>query len=198
MARAQLFYSSGKLLAATAATAILGSMAFAVGFGMSDADLARSGPVGLLGPTLLRTALIIGGAYFAIVCLAALLCLIGDRTAAAIRADGVEVRGLFASHYVAWASIQRVHLYRSEIARQAHHFIQLDTDRPSFVSVLAPMIWRGICWAPARFVAASDTEIAEWIEEANSARQEALAARAQIQPRPRMEPTRAAFGRRTR
>src|SRR5688500_2267961 len=104
MARSQLLYSSGKMLAATAATALMGSVGFAMGFGMTDLDLARAGPVGLLGPTILRPVLIFCGAYFAILSLAAFLCLIGDRTAAAIRADGIEVRGLFASRYVSWAS----------------------------------------------------------------------------------------------
>lgn len=178
MARAQLRFSVGSLLGMALLTTLLCSAVAALGleFG-TGGSLPRHGELGLLA-LLGRDAV---SAFFAvatlltgIAALSAWFRLFGNRTAAAIHHDGIELRGLFLSRRIPWRSLDRLGLRSFEHKGERSWFIAAKSRCPRGAGAIHHVLANLSYGVPVRLLKGSVGDAAHWVAEAQAARQAAL------------------------
>jgi Bacterial PH domain len=181
MAPNRLEYSASKLFGHGLPILVVGSIL--IGLPLEEGERLGHVPyLWILGPTGARWAMCGLGLYVAAVGLALLRRLLGDRTAAAIRDDGIELTGIFFSRHIPWRAIERLDLRRSRWRERTFYHIKIEAGRASGISV--------------KLLDSNEEEAARWVDAANAAWRRATASRI---PPPAPRPPIAAgggFGRR--
>ena len=142
----------------------------------------------------------------AVLCVAAglglLRRLLGDRTAAAIRADGIETAGIFLTSVVPWRAVDRIHLRSLRVTNKVFYYIKVDCRCPAGANAFHHWLAQRSYGTPARLIDGGEEAAADWVELAEAERLEALRPRAATaarpvaaEPRPAAAPVRG-FGRR--
>jgi hypothetical protein len=198
MAHTQLSFSVGKLLYLGIAGFLFGTAGAGLGWELSDKELIRHGRIlSLLGADGARWVLIGCGLFFVLAALAALRRLAGDRTAAAIRYDGIELRGVFMSRYIPWRSLDRLSLRRFRIPGGTHYYIKAESRCPPGGNPLHHFLASLSSGVSTRLLDADEHAAARWVEEALAARPGTIAARPTTRGlRPPGPRTKVDFGRR--
>jgi hypothetical protein len=198
MAQARLDFSVSKLLGLAFGSILLGTAAAGLGWELSDRELMRHAHVlGLLGPHGARWSLIAMGLAMAGGGSAAARRAFGDRPAAAIRYDGIELTGVFVSRFIPWRSLDRLRLRQWRYRGTTHHYIKADARRPAGGSRIRHFL-AGLSYGVSTgLIDASDEDAARWVEAANAARPRALPAYPSAAVRRAGLLTRIGFGRRS-
>jgi hypothetical protein len=106
--------------------------------------------------------------------------LAGGGVAAAIRYDGIELRGLFMGRYVPWRSLDGIYLRTTRYGDGVHHAIRIESRCPPGANPVHHALASLSHGVGAALLAAGDDEVKRWLVDAETARQAALAP-----PRPR-------------
>jgi hypothetical protein len=200
MARNELFFSPWKLLGLAGVALFGGGTLAALAMGVQAGERIRGlGFLRLLGQDAAFWFAILVAALSLLTALAAMRRLVGGGVAAAIRYDGIELRGLFMARYIPWRSLDRLCLRTTRHGDQVHHAIRIESSCPPGGNALHHALASLSHGVRASLLAASDEEMKRWLIDAEAARQAALAP-----PRPRApahaplpaERARIGFGRR--
>ena len=170
-----------------------GAAIFCVGFGfeLEPGDRVRGlGVLRIFGPEGPRWGLFAFGALTGLTGLAALRRLVEGRPAAAIRYDGIELRGLFLSRYVPWRVLDRIELRIYRWNGEATPFIRIESRCPPGANPLHHWMAGLSYGVSAKLLRASDDEVAAWVDKARVAISESAAP-----PRPTYR-AQSGFGRR--
>ena len=197
MVSAQLNFSMSKILGLAFIGILLGTTGAGLGYELNDTELMRHGHVlRLLGPEGARSFLIGAGLLMAFGGLAALRRAIGNRPAAAIRYDGIELNGVFVSRYIPWRSLDRLYLREWRYRGRTHQYIKAELRRPPEDNAIRHFLGGLSYGVSTQLIDAADAEVARWVEAANAARPQSLAPRRPVAAR-RVTPTKIGFGRRS-
>jgi hypothetical protein len=181
MARNELFFSPWKLLGLACFAFFGGGMIAALAMGVQAGERIRGlGFLRLLGQDGPFWFAILFGLSSLLIALAAIRRLVGGGVAAAIRYDGIELRGLFMARYIPWRSLDGLYLRTTRYGDQVHHAIRIESSCPPGGNALHHALASLSHGVRASLLAASDDEMRGWLADAETARQAALAP-----PRPR-------------
>ncbi len=178
MATRQLKFAAGPLIGITVLTGMAAIVCAAIALHIGETERLR-GLLRLLGPDAAYW-LMLG---FALLCAAVSASLfrrlIGDRTAAAIRDDGLWIAGIFLSRFVPWRDVERTYL-RTWQAHDgaAHYFLKLAARRSAGASRLHHFLAETGYGTGARLIEGGPAEAAAWIRLAEAERTQALQPRA--------------------
>jgi hypothetical protein len=196
MAPAQLNFSTSKILGLAFIAILLGTASAGLGYALGDAELMRRARIlRLLGPVGARCFLIGAGLFMTGSGLALLRRLFESRPAAAIRYDGIELNGVFMSRYIPWRSLDRLYLREWRYRGKVRHYIKVEARRPPGGSMIHHFLAARSYGVSTALIDATDTEVAHWVETANTARPGASAPRPPAASRPSAA-TKIGFGRR--
>jgi hypothetical protein len=132
-----------------------------------------------------------------IVFLAAIRRLAGGRVAAAIRYDGIELRGLFLSRYIPWRSLDGLFLRTTRYSDKVHYAIRIKSSCPRGANALHHFLANLSRGVGTGLFAASDEEMIRWLADAEAARRAALGPpRQPAPPRVAVSRPKIGFGRR--
>jgi hypothetical protein len=153
---------------------------------------SRLGPLGVLrifGDDAVRAVLFGFAVCGVLLGLAALRRAIAGEVAAAIRYDGIELKGVFFSRYIPWRCLEGIDLRTFRASGETNCFIRIRSHCPPGASALHHFCASLSYGVSEKVIAASGGEIRAWVEQARAA----WAAAANPPPRlPRMT----GFGRR--
>jgi hypothetical protein len=193
----QLNFSLPSILGLAFVSILLGTASAGLGYELKDAELMRYGHIlRLLGPDGMRIFLIVTGSFMTFSGLAALRRAVGNRVAAAIRYDGIELNGILVSRYIPWRSLDRLYLREWRYRGTTYQHIKAEARRPPGESVLRHFLGSLFNGISTQLIDATDTEVARWVETANAARPKSFTPRRPVAAR-RMAPTKIGFGRRS-
>ena len=193
----QLNFSLPSILGLAFVSILLGTASAGLGYELKDAELMRYGHIlRLLGPDGMRIFLIVTGSFMTFSGLAALRRAVGNRVAAAIRYDGIELNGILVSRYIPWHSLDRLYLREWRYRGTTYQHIKAEARRPPGESVLRHFLGSLFNGISTQLIDATDTEVARWVETANAARPKSFTPRRPVAAR-RMAPTKIGFGRRS-
>jgi hypothetical protein len=182
VAPSQLSYSAGKLLAAAFAGLFGGGLIAILAMAVQAGERVRGlGFLRLLGQDAAYWFAIVSVALGVIFFLAMIRRLLGDRVAAAIRYDGIELRGLFLSRYIPWRSLEGLSLRTTRLRDNVHYKLRIESSCPpggNAVHHAFASLSRGV---GTGLFNASDEGVMRWLADAENARRAALAP-----PRPRV------------
>ncbi len=148
----RLDFGTGPLLGFGIGTALaaVGGWAFAIHVGREG---EMRGVLRLLGPEGSYWVLMVCALFCAAIAAGLIRRLAGDRTAAAIRDDGVEIAGIFLSRVIPWRDLDRIYLRSYSFGGETYHYVKVDTRcRPAganfFHHLLAELSsgHRSGCW----------------------------------------------------
>ena len=192
MERRQLDFAKGPLLG-LGLVCVMVAPVF-LGLGLDLPPNARLGPLGLLrvfGPDVLSFALLLIAALLVLTGLACFRRLVGGRPAVAIRADGIEFRGLYLSRYIPWKALERIDIGGFSLHGQRTVSIRVRSHCPAGASKLHHFLASLSHGVSEKLILGSPRDMAVWVEQAREAWHEAS--------RPARPPhvrTRIGFGRR--
>lgn len=154
-----LHYSPASLLSHSVAGCLLGSAAFALGWGTSDEELVRHLALfRLAGVENVRWFFEGGGILFMLLGLATFRRLLGGGVAASVRDGGIQFNSLIVSRFVPWRALNGVRLHQwRDWCGTRHDALRVETS--SGARDIQLSLLRG---------AAGD--VAEWVRTANDAR----------------------------
>jgi hypothetical protein len=123
----------------------------------------------LTGAEAVRWVLWVCGACTVAAGLALLRRLAGDRVAAAIRYDGIELRGAFLSRRIPWRSIDRIYLRAFRVNSKTRYFIRIESRCPRDASPIHHFLATRSYGVAVDLLDASAARAAAWVVEADSA-----------------------------
>jgi hypothetical protein len=178
MAQAQLRFSVGSLLGMALLTTLLCSAVAALGleFG-TGGPLPRYRELGLLallGRDAVSAFFILATLLTGLAALSAWWRLFGNRTAAAIHHDGIELRGLFLSRRIPWRTLDGVGLRSFAHNGDTYYFIAAKSRRPRGAGAIHHKLANLSQGVPVRLLEGSVQDAARWVADARAARQAAL------------------------
>jgi hypothetical protein len=190
----QLSFSVGKLLIGGI---VLLAVALAIaGFGYElkpGEHISRLGFLLLLfGPNGARYFLIGAGILTFYAGAAALRRAAGNGIAAAIRHDGIELNGLFMSRTIPWTALDRLYLRTYSSRGTTYTYVKAEARRPAGANPIHHALAAMSYGVSTSLLQASGQQVIAWIEQANAARNQALA----TSPRPIAPLPTSGFGRR--
>ena len=181
MARNELFFSPWKLIGLACIAFFVGGTVAALAMEVQAGGRVHGlGFLRLLGRDAPFWFAILVAGLSILTVLAAIRRLAGGRVAAAIRYDGIELRGLFLARYIPWRSLDRLCLRTTRFSDQVHYAIRIESSCPPGGNKLHHAFASLSHGVAAGLLAASDDEVKGWLVDAETARQAALAP-----PRPR-------------
>jgi hypothetical protein len=178
MARAQLRFSVGSLLGMALLTTLFCSAVAALGleFG-TGGSLPRHGTLGLIalfGRDAVSAFFIVATLLTGAAALSSWWRLFGNRTAAAIRHDGIELRGLFLSRRIPWRSLDRLGLRCFAHKGEKSWFIAAKSRCPRGAGAIHHKLANLSYGVPVKLLEGSVEDARRWVAEAQVAYRAAL------------------------
>lgn len=170
----RLDFGTGPLLGFGIGTALaaVGGWAFAIHVGREG---EMRGVLRLLGPEGSYWVLMVCALFCAAIAAGLIRRLAGDRTAAAIRDDGVEIAGIFLSRVIPWRDLDRIYLRSYSFGGETYHYVKVDTRcRPAGANPFHHLLAELSYGTSVRLLEGGGGQAAAWVELARAERIEAL------------------------
>lgn len=175
MAPSTLRFSVGSLLGHALLSTLFCTAIAAIALDVNAGGSIRGlGLVEFLGRDSARAYLAAGTLLTGLGALNAWRRLFGNRIAAAIHHDGIELRGLLLSRRIPWRALDRLGLRSFTYKGTTAHFIAAKSRRPRGASFIHHRLAGLSCGVPVSLLEGSLTDAAHWVERAHMARHVAL------------------------
>lgn len=189
-------FAAKPLRAMFAITAIACVVFTGAAFGLAEGTLRGSGLLRLIGPVAVWYFFVFAALVMAWSAIGALRRLAGDRVVAAIRDDGIELRGMVLSRFIPWRCLDRLYLRDYLIRDNLYRYIHAESRCPPDGNRLHHFLASRSHGIATQALDATEAEVERWVAAALLARDGALAGAREIPVATRLMPGRPGFGRR--